>query len=516
MIPDGLGYLYWAGRSLFRRIEITHRGTRKPRPQDIHVPEGFEVDVVATDFSAPVHCCFDDVGYCYVSEAGYRIDSPPRVWKVDVATGEREKFFEIPDDEWLRSGALTGTCWHDGHLYYSYNDHIGRIGANGQVEKIVTGLPGVGDHQLSPPVFGPDGKLYFTTGSATNCGVVGADNAAYEWLRKPELRDHCDVPGQDIVLAGHNFETQDVTGKLREKVRTGAFVPFGTETEPGQVIKGAVKCNTGVLRCDADGGNLELIAWGLRNSFGVRHHPDGRLFVTEHGVDERGARFNIGDPDDLYQVEEGRWYGYPDYASGIRLDDPRWGDGGRGREPVIAEPPETDPPKPFLSFEPHAASNGFDFCTDEAFGFAGDAFVALFGDAAPVTTRRMVPAGFKVARVDMTERRVMDFAVNKIAGGASVLPHEGFERPSHCEFGPDGALYVVDWGEMVPAPERGGVEIRVGTGVLWRIRRKSGPRGDQPRRPIVLPVNLFRLLLPLIGMLAVLGAVVWGLVRWLR
>jgi hypothetical protein len=191
MIPDGLGYLYWAGRSLFRRIEITHRGTRKPRPQDIHVPEGFEVDVVATDFSAPVHCCFDDVGYCYVSEAGYRIDSPPRVWKVDVATGEREKFFEIPDDEWLRSGALTGTCWHDGHLYYSYNDHIGRIGANGQVEKIVTGLPGVGDHQLSPPVFGPDGKLYFTTGSATNCGVVGADNAAYEITATSPVKTSC-------------------------------------------------------------------------------------------------------------------------------------------------------------------------------------------------------------------------------------------------------------------------------------------------------------------------------------
>ena len=516
MIPDALGYLYWAGRSLFRRIEITHRGTRKPRPGDIHVPMGYEVEVVATNFSAPVHCSFDDEGFCYVAEAGYRIDSPPRIWKTDVATGERTNFFEIGSDEWVRSGALTGTCWREGYLYYTYNEHVARIDRDGRVEKIVTGLPGLGDHQLSPPTFGPDGKLYFSTGAATNCGVVGADNAAYEWLRNPDLRGVCDVPGQDIVLAGHDFETQDVTGKVRDKVRTGAFVPFGTETEPGQVIKGSVKCNTGVLRCNPDGSELELVAWGLRNAFGLRFAPDGKLYAAEHGIDERGARFNVGDTDDFYEVEKGRWYGFPDYAAGTRLDDPRWGDGGRGRAPVIADPPEKDPPKPLLTFEPHAASNGFDFSPGGDFGFEGDAFVALFGDAAPITTRRIVPAGFKVVRIDMKKRRIVDFAVNKIAGGASVLPHEGFERPVHCEFGPDGALYVLDWGEMVPAPERGGVEIRVETGVLWRIRRRPGESaGEAPRKPVVLPVNLFRMMLPLLGGVAALGLVVWGVTRWL-
>ena len=38
--------------------------------------------------------------------------------------------------------------------------------------------------------------------------------------------------------------------------------------------------------------------------------------------------------------------------------------------------------------------------------------------------------------------RVVDFAVNRIEGPASKLPHAGFERPSHCAFGPDGMLYV--------------------------------------------------------------------------
>jgi hypothetical protein len=49
-------------------------------------------------------------------------------------------------------------------------------------------------------VVGPDGKLYWGQGSATNAGVVGADNFAYEWL--PKFPGFCDVPAQDITQAG--------------------------------------------------------------------------------------------------------------------------------------------------------------------------------------------------------------------------------------------------------------------------------------------------------------------------
>ena len=514
MVPDALGYVWVAGRQVFQRANIVRKGRRRPDPADVLVPEGFEVDVVADGWNEPVHCAFGPDGVCYVSEGGYRIDSPPRVWRLDTRTGDREIVLEIEAERWNQSGCLTGSAWHDGWLYYAYNDHIGRLQPGGPVEEVVGGLPGRGDHQLSPPTFGPDGKLYFTTGSATNCGIVGADNIAYEWLRNPALHDVCDVPGADITLTGRNFETRDVTGRLRDKVLTGAFVPFGTETEAGQVVRGQVKCSTGVLRCNPDGSDLELVAWGLRNAFGLQHHPDGRLFATEHGIDERGSRFIVGDPDDFYEITPGAWYGFPDYASGRRLDDPHWGDGGRGREPVIAEPPG-QPPEPFVTFVSHAAANGFDFSRDGRFGFEGDAFVACFGDAAPVTTRRITPAGFKVARVDMAARRLVDFAVNRISGGASVLPHNGFERPVDCRFGPDGALYVLDFGEMVPAPERGGVEIRLGTGVLWRIRRTGATHGDAPPEPLELPVNLLRLLVPVAGATAG-AAAVRGVARRLR
>lgn len=202
--------------------------------------------------------------------------------------------------------------------------------------------------------------------------------------------------------------------------------------------------------------------------------PDGRLLALDQGADDRGSRPVGNAPDLLFEVRQGAWYGWPDFAAGIRLDDPYWGDKGRGREPLLAEHPDPNPPKPFVTFDrDHGGPNGVDFCRDPEFGFPGDAFVALFGDIAPVTTRAATPRGFKVVRVDMRRRRVFDFAVNKIQGPASKLPHEGFERPSHCQFGPDGALYV----------------------------------GEAPREPVMVPLHAME---DAVGLAGLVGAAVAG------
>lgn len=497
MFASIVAYVYAATRPVMSKITIRRGHTRRIDPADILLPEGYTAEAVATGLNAPVHCCFDDDGACYISETGWKIHSPPRILKLDAMDGRPEVFYEEPEDRWIPTGALTGACWHDGWLYFTNTDRLSRVNADGAVEDLVTGLPGLGDHQTNYPVVGPDGKIYLRVGTATNAGVVGQSEYAFEWPRR--FREFHDVPGQDVTLTGLNVEMVDVVGgNVTKKVRTGAYVPFGTETTAGQVIEGDAKCTGSVLRCNPDGSDLELVAWGLRNPYGMAVHPDGRLFLTEHGIDERGERFIVGDYDDLYEVVEGAWYGFPDYASGIRLDDPHWGTGGLARDPVLADPPQS-PPAPFVTFSPHAAANGMDFCRTESFGFLGDAFVAMFGDVSPVTTRTTTPEGFKVARVDMNSRTVHDFAVNRVAGGAMVRGGGGFERPSHCQFGPDGALYVVDYGQLTLAPERGGVRMVEGTGTLWRIRRTDGPHGLQPPKPMVLPTNALRLALPLVG-----------------
>jgi hypothetical protein len=82
----------------------------------------------------------------------------------------------------------------------------------------------------------------------------------------------------------------------------------------------------------------------------------------------------------------------------------------------------------------------------------------------------------------------VDFAANRIQGPASKLPHDGFERPSHCAFGPDGALYITDFGEIDIAPEKAGIRVQAGSGSLWRIRRDmSEPAGLEPAPSLVVP-----------------------------
>jgi hypothetical protein len=97
----------------------------------------------------------------------------------------------------------------------------------------------------------------------------------------------------------------------------------------------------------------------------------------------------------------------------------------------------------------HSSSNGFDFSRNPAFGFVGQAFVAQFGDQAPVTGKTLAPVGFKVVRVDVSSGIIKDFAVNKggVNGPASRIGDGGLERPVAARFDPSGAaLYVVDFG----------------------------------------------------------------------
>jgi glucose/arabinose dehydrogenase len=513
MIDSLLGAQYAPLLPLTVRTHLHRWRPRRYRPDHVLVPEGYTVELVAKNFNEPVHCCFDDQGYCYVIECGHKIEAKPRVLKVDVTTGEWEVFFDLPEERWNVTGAVTGACWHDGHLYLMNTDTLSRITPGKRLEDLVTDLPGKGDHQSNYPVVGPDGKIYFGQGTHTNAAVVGADNWAYEWLR--HFPQEHDVPGQDVVLNGHNFEMRDVLGNPMKTVKTGAYVPFGTETAAGQVIKGDVRCNGSVLRCNPDGTDLELVAWGLRNPYGIAFSPEGRLYATEHGMDERNNRHIIGDHEDFYEITEGAWYGWPDFAAGIRLDDPYWGppEYGRGREPLLAQHPDPNPPKPLVTFDEHSGPNGVDFSRHESFGFVGDAFVALFGDLTPVTARLTTPSGFKVVRVDTRTREAVDFAVNKIQGPASRLPHAGFERPSHCQFGPDGSLYVVDFGEVSIAPEKGGIRVWENTGALWRIRRADGAAGEAPPPAKIVPSYAIK---AAAGAAGALAAVVGGMAVWRR
>lgn len=98
MINTLLAYVSKPLRPLMEKINVTRESHRGSFAGDVMLPEDFEIEVVATDLNAPVHATFGPDRACYVTESGYKIDSPPRVVRIDVVSGATETFFELPSD----------------------------------------------------------------------------------------------------------------------------------------------------------------------------------------------------------------------------------------------------------------------------------------------------------------------------------------------------------------------------------------------------------------------------------
>jgi glucose/arabinose dehydrogenase len=433
------------------------------RPSDVELPKGYRIEPVADGLTFPSAIAFDDQNRPYVVEAGYSYGETfltPRVVRLEggrqvpIATGDNPPW--------------TGIAAHAGKLYLAEGGvvHGGRIvelGLDGSRHVLIEGLPSFGDHHTNGPAIGPDGALYFGQGTATNSAIVGSDNEQYGWLeRHPEFHD---VPCKDVVLRGVNIAD------------TGAFVPKGTRTEKGQRIQGRVPCSGAIMRIPITGGAPQLVAWGMRNPFGLAFGPDGQLYVTDNAFDERGSRPVFGTGDLLWRIDPTRpprFFGWPDFSGGRSLaDEDRFKPPHRPAPELLLEDPEP-PASPVSLFAVHASADGLDFSRNADFGYVGNAFIAEFGDMAPTVGKVLSPVGFKVVRVDPTNGVVRDFAINrgKMNGPASRLEKGGLERPVSVRFDRAGtSLYVVDFG-IIHMTENG-PQPKPGTGRVWRIRKEG-------------------------------------------
>lgn len=455
--------------------EASFEPPRRVQAGDVAVPKGYRIEAVARGLTFPTGVAFDERGGVHVVESGYsygEVWTTPRLLRVEPG---REPAVVAQGD---RNGPWNGVAFANGAFYVAEGGALEggrllRITPTGQMTALVEKLPSQGDHHTNGPAIGPDGAIYFGQGTATNSAVVGNDNAAFGWLKR-QPRFH-DKPCRDVVLTGQNFETDNVLGDTPPTVTTGAFVPYGTPTKRGQRIAGQVPCNGAVMKVAPGGGKVELVAWGFRNPFGLAFSPGGKLYVTDNAYDDRGSRPVWGTGDLLWAVEQGRWYGWPDYSGDRVIGEEEFHVPGKGPIETVIEAPGK-PPAPAAVLGVHSSSNGFDFSRSAAFGHVGQAFIAQFGDQAPVTGKVLGPVGFKVVRVNVETGAIEDFALNrgKDNGPASLIGGGGLERPVAARFSPDGrSLYVVDFGvllmkgnDAVPKP---------GTGVLWRIYREDEP-----------------------------------------
>lgn len=431
---------------------------RKINPSDIKLPPGYKVDIFAEGLNTPISMLFTNEGDMFVAESGM-ITGSGKVLRLS------NDGFELVADGF--NPPLTGINYLDGNIYVSHRGFITIIKPDGTKEDIVSGLPSFGDHHNNQVDFGPDGKMYFGQGTATNSGVVGLDNG---WIKQhPFFHDY---PGSDIMLNGENFMTENIlSASPDDYTYTGAYSPFGVPTIANETVKGITKSSGSILRANLDGSNLELVCWGLRNPFRLKFDVYQRLFSTNHGSDVRGSRPIANSPDEFHHILPGLWYGWPDYTGGLPVTLPQFkAEDGPELNFLINDHPMV-PPMPFTTFAPHSAIMGFDYSYNNNFGTNGDVYMAEYGSEAPETTggKPLPGVGHRVSKVNMKTGEVTTFAINKSSFAASYTGDGGFERPIDIVFGPDNAMYVVDFAVTDPDdPE----EFYPETGVIWRISKE--------------------------------------------
>jgi glucose/arabinose dehydrogenase len=443
-----LGQIAWqaadqAGRYSAERVTVN----------DISAPDGFRVVRVVNGLNFPSAFTWDDTGNMYVLES-HTVPAPmlkAKIVRISRDGGIARVPWTIPGD------TAIGMTFHDGWLYVSHEEQDGTFSisrlrpSGGTAEKVVAGMPVQGDHDLNHMVFDGDGTLYFGVGSATNAGVVAADDPVNQkWLAKfPSTHD---IPCRDITLTAGTF----TDGK---GVVTGAYQAHGKSG--ARTVRAEPLCTSAIYRLRPGQTTPELVAWGFRNPVALAIDRQGTLFVGNQGGDMRSSRPVKNDPDSVFRVRQGAWYGWPDYDASLRpFPNP----------PVIdlAASGLTAPDRSLLvaPSESHAAISGMSVGPD------GALLVAEMGDFKPMTdpdpnTR----AGFQIQRVNGGSME--PYLRNRNDGDpqpASTLDlRNGFERPVDVRVGPDGMVYVLDFGAFVTTS--GQPKAFPKTGKVFRLER---------------------------------------------
>ncbi|MDQ4141520.1 MAG: hypothetical protein M3142_13505 [Bacteroidota bacterium] len=450
---------------------------------DVVVPEGYMVEPVLVGLSLPTDVTFSEDGTIFVSEGGSSWPTRPYMPARVITLHPSGKTDAI---EMNVQAGPRGITWRNGDLYMALKGgyHMQLVKYNLQTEELtilIDQIPSGGWHEPGGPIFSPDGLMYFGHGSVSQQGVVLPQGFTVDIAKHPLAHD---VPGEDVTLTGNNVRSRDPKAPFPFEVETGAFKPFGTPARKGEVVKGQLFCNTGVWRSKPDGTDVELLAWGIRNPFGMAMNEEGELYVTDNDYEETSERSIANDPDRIWHIKNAKkpfgsvqkpdWYGFPDICGdGLPVNhESHLPSRGKAAELLLENPPKWAGPAAFLE-QPHSCMCRMDFCRSDYFGHRGELFVAEWGTLALLNSPRQqdLTHGFRVIRVNVKDGTAQPFFHNKQMGPASTVGGAGIERPVSCKFSPDGkSLYVLDFGVVKVTP--GNMMAFAHTGVLWKITKK--------------------------------------------
>jgi glucose/arabinose dehydrogenase len=503
LLPAAIGY----GPSLLAQ------GAKRPTNEPGLVPSpafpaielapGFAIEKIAKGLTYPTSVTWDDQGRMYVLEAGGQfVEEPPPARILRVENGRTTEVVNLAD-KGVEDSAV-GLTWHKGAFYVTHRaaDRTGavsRVTPDGTVTQILSGIiDSQAEHQVNDIRVGPDGRMYLCSGPAGNSAVVGIDNAPFI-NRSPDVHT---TPGQDIVLTGQNFQTPDFrTEDPSDLAQTGAYVPFGTPTTPGQVIPGTNKPGGAILVFDPERAEATVrpYVWGMRNVIGIAWNSRGEMYAAVNGYDIRGSRPVKDEFDATYRVRAGAWYGWPDFSAALEpLTDPKFDVPDSLQAPIFVngqrQPPPIrltfvidheksglTPPDRSLVFGLHEwnSSPSLIDVAPAAWGeLSSQVFAAEWGDLAPPTNPlRDQPVGSQVTRIVPGNTQAIPFVRNVRRGPASEQGAlgQGLERPFGLRFGPDGAMYIVDYGVARINPALAPpYEFPPNTGAVWKVTRMGG------------------------------------------
>jgi len=476
--------------------------------QLVEYPPNTQFKPYITGLTGPTAMAFDSDGSIFIAEGG--IDGRrPRIFgfradgtyfEIYPRTLQLPKLpFNIPgQSKWRLCGPIGGMVVAHGRVYVSHRDENDRgvitaFGYDGSHATIVADLPAQGDHSVTDIAVAANGRIYFGVGSATNSGVVGLDNLP--WLQSH--RSFCDQPWGDVYLLGRRFDTPNPFAGIfggTDLAVTAPFQPFGKSIETRIPHAENGKPNGAIYSVDPNGGDLRIEAHGIRNPVGLAFNELGRLYFTNQGMKLRGTRPVKDDPDVMLRLVQGQWYGWPDFSANLLpIRNPRFQppvemivrSGYRDLSFLIDHdlsgltPPNPNSGLITAELKPLSGAAKFDFAPASGpfarLRQAGEvAILALYGDRAPFDTggaaglKLAGPTGYKVVKINLDYRQVEDYIRNTREGPASRNGQGlGLERPIDVKFGPDGALYILDFGRM--EMKKGQPAVRSGTGRVFKL-----------------------------------------------
>ena len=189
---------------------------------------------------------------------------------------------------------------------------------------LIDKFPDGGWHEPGGPGHRPAGRPALLRPGVGRRSTASVDPEGFtvDIAKHPEAHD---IPGQDVTLTGNNVWSRDPTRSVpllrRDRPLQALRRPVPRRARSSRARSSAAPA---VWRSKLDGSDVELLAWGIRNPFGLAFDEQGELYVSDNDIEEKGDRAVGEDPDRIWHIKNARsptgrsntpdWYGFPDIA----------------------------------------------------------------------------------------------------------------------------------------------------------------------------------------------------------